>query len=135
MASRHAALLALLKLSPGWLVTALLRSGLLPRLSPVFRMATTSHSRAAARLTANRDLRALLGYLFYGQRLSRQGGRQEEEGGGWYRGGGGGCVATGGATIAIRVGNRGGKGRVVTGRGRVKLREGCVATVEGYVVS
>ncbi|TRZ10630.1 hypothetical protein HGM15179_016471 [Zosterops borbonicus] len=70
VASRHAALLALLKLSPGWLVTALLRSGLLPRLSPVFRMATTSHSRAAARLTANRDLRALLGYLFYGQRLS-----------------------------------------------------------------
>ncbi|NWQ99919.1 RETST reductase, partial [Paradoxornis webbianus] len=66
VASRHAALLALLKLSPRWLVTALLRSGLLSRLSPVFRMAATSHSQAAARLTANRDLRALLGYLFYG---------------------------------------------------------------------
>ncbi|XP_030821901.1 all-trans-retinol 13,14-reductase-like [Camarhynchus parvulus] len=66
VASRHAALLALLKLSPRWLVTALLRSGLLPRLSPVFRMATTSHSQAAARLTSNPDLRALFGYLFYG---------------------------------------------------------------------
>ncbi|XP_066060984.1 all-trans-retinol 13,14-reductase-like [Chamaea fasciata] len=66
VASRHAALLALLKLSPRWLVTVLLRSGLLSRLSPVFRMAATSHSQAAARLTANRDLRALLGYLFYG---------------------------------------------------------------------
>uniref|UniRef100_A0A8C3RGL8 Amine oxidase domain-containing protein n=1 Tax=Cyanoderma ruficeps TaxID=181631 RepID=A0A8C3RGL8_9PASS len=66
VASRHAALLALLKLSPRWIVAALLRSGLLPRLSPVFRMAATSHSQAAARLTANRDLRALLGYLFYG---------------------------------------------------------------------
>lgn len=71
MASRHAALLALLKLSPRWLVTVLLRSGLLPRLSPVFRMATTSHSQAAARLTANPDLRALFGYLFYGQGPSR----------------------------------------------------------------
>ncbi|XP_064255709.1 LOW QUALITY PROTEIN: all-trans-retinol 13,14-reductase-like [Passer domesticus] len=66
VASRHAALLALLKLSPRWLVAALLRSGLLPRLSPVFRLAATSHSQAAARLTANRDLRALFGYLFYG---------------------------------------------------------------------
>ncbi|XP_062364039.1 all-trans-retinol 13,14-reductase-like [Cinclus cinclus] len=66
VASRHAALLALLKLSPRWLVTLLLRSGLLPRLSPVFRMATTSHSQAAARLTSNHDLRALFGYLFYG---------------------------------------------------------------------
>ncbi|XP_071306807.1 all-trans-retinol 13,14-reductase-like isoform X1 [Agelaius tricolor] len=66
VASRHAALLALLKLSPRWLVTVLLRSGLLPRLSPVFRMAATSHSQAAARLTSNPDLRALFGYLFYG---------------------------------------------------------------------
>ncbi|KAI1230390.1 hypothetical protein IHE44_0010375, partial [Lamprotornis superbus] len=66
VASRHAALLALLKLSPRWLVTLLLRSGLLPRLSPVFRMATTSHSQAAAQLTSNPDLRALFGYLFYG---------------------------------------------------------------------
>lgn len=71
MASRHAALLALLKLSPRWLVTLLLRSGLLPRLSPVFRMATTSHSQAAAQLTSNPDLRALFGYLFYGQGASR----------------------------------------------------------------
>uniref|UniRef100_A0A8C5TZ39 All-trans-retinol 13,14-reductase n=1 Tax=Malurus cyaneus samueli TaxID=2593467 RepID=A0A8C5TZ39_9PASS len=66
VASRHAALLALLKLSPRWLVTLLLRLGLLPRLSPVFRMATTSHSQAVAQLTSNPDLRALFGYLFYG---------------------------------------------------------------------
>ncbi|XP_068852727.1 all-trans-retinol 13,14-reductase-like [Aphelocoma coerulescens] len=66
VASRHVALLAVLKLSPRWLVTLLLRLGLLPRLSPVFRMATTSHSQAVAQLTSDPDLRALLGYLFYG---------------------------------------------------------------------
>lgn len=71
VASRHVALLAVLKLSPRWLVTLLLRLGLLPRLSPVFRMATTSHSQAVAQLTSDPDLRALLGYLFYGQGLSR----------------------------------------------------------------
>lgn len=71
VASRHVALLAVLKLSPCWLVTVLLRLGLLPRLSPVFRMATTSHSQAAAQLTSDPDLRALLGYLFYGQGPSR----------------------------------------------------------------
>lgn len=67
VASRHVALLALVKLLPRWLVTVLLRTGLLHRLSPVFRMAATSHSQAVAQLTADRDLRALLSYLFYGQ--------------------------------------------------------------------
>ncbi|OWK53137.1 All-trans-retinol 13,14-reductase, partial [Lonchura striata] len=56
----------MLKLVPRWLVTVLLRSGLLHLLSPVFRMATTSHSRAVARLTSNADLRAVFTYLFYG---------------------------------------------------------------------
>ncbi|XP_050571486.1 all-trans-retinol 13,14-reductase-like [Cygnus atratus] len=66
MASRHVALLALLKMVPRWLAALLLRTGLVHRISPVFRMAATNHSEAVARLTANQDLRALLGYLFYG---------------------------------------------------------------------
>ncbi|XP_077644484.1 all-trans-retinol 13,14-reductase-like [Lonchura striata] len=66
VAARHVALLAMLKLVPRWLVTVLLRTGLLHLLSPVFRMATTSHSRAVARLTSNADLRAVFTYLFYG---------------------------------------------------------------------
>ncbi|NXC22619.1 RETST reductase, partial [Corythaeola cristata] len=66
MASRHVALLAALKMVPRWVAALLLRTGLLHRISPVFRMAATSHSEAVARLTADRDLRALLSYLFYG---------------------------------------------------------------------
>ncbi|XP_017694220.1 PREDICTED: all-trans-retinol 13,14-reductase-like [Lepidothrix coronata] len=66
VASRHVALLAVLKLVPRWVVTLLLRSGLLSLLSPVFRLAATSHSQAVAQLTSDPDLRALLGYLFYG---------------------------------------------------------------------
>lgn len=67
MASRHVALLAVLKLVPRWLAALLVRTGLIYWISPVFRMAATSHSEAVARLTADRDLRALLSYLFYGQ--------------------------------------------------------------------
>ncbi|NWI54468.1 RETST reductase, partial [Calyptomena viridis] len=74
VASRHVALLAVLKLAPRWVAALLVRSGLLPWLSPVFCMATTSHSQAMARLTTDPDLRALLGYLFYGQGPSRRGG-------------------------------------------------------------
>ncbi|KAI6072666.1 All-trans-retinol 13,14-reductase-like protein [Aix galericulata] len=66
MASRHVALLALLKMVPRWLAALLLRTGLVHRVSPVFRMAATGHSEAVARLTADQDLRALLSYLFYG---------------------------------------------------------------------
>ncbi|XP_052641186.1 all-trans-retinol 13,14-reductase-like [Harpia harpyja] len=66
MASRHVALLAVLKMVPRWLAALLVRTGLIYRISPVFRMAATSHSEAVARLTADRDLRALLSYLFYG---------------------------------------------------------------------
>uniref|UniRef100_A0A8B9SSR6 Amine oxidase domain-containing protein n=1 Tax=Anas platyrhynchos TaxID=8839 RepID=A0A8B9SSR6_ANAPL len=66
LASRHVALLALLKLVPRWLAALLLRTGLVHRISPVFRMAATGHSEAVARLTADQDLRALLSYLFYG---------------------------------------------------------------------
>ncbi|OXB55959.1 hypothetical protein ASZ78_011404, partial [Callipepla squamata] len=73
LASRHVALLALLKMVPRWMAAVLVRSGAVHWLSPVFRMAATSHSDAASRLTADRDLRALLSYLFYGQRVSRCG--------------------------------------------------------------
>ncbi|KAM8795383.1 all-trans-retinol 13,14-reductase-like [Eudromia elegans] len=66
LAARHVALLALLKMVPMWLVTVLVRTGLIYRISPVFRMAATSHSEAVAGLTADGDLRALLSYLFYG---------------------------------------------------------------------
>ncbi|KAK2522410.1 LOW QUALITY PROTEIN: all-trans-retinol 13,14-reductase-like [Columba livia] len=66
MASRHVALLAVLKLVPRWVATLLVRTGLIYRISPVFRVAATSHSDAVARLTADPDLRALLSYLFYG---------------------------------------------------------------------
>ncbi|XP_009569449.2 all-trans-retinol 13,14-reductase [Cuculus canorus] len=66
MASRHVALLVVLKLMPRWLAALLVRTGLIYRISPVFRMAATSHSEAVAQLTADRDLRALLSYLFYG---------------------------------------------------------------------
>ncbi|XP_075631301.1 LOW QUALITY PROTEIN: all-trans-retinol 13,14-reductase-like [Balearica regulorum gibbericeps] len=66
MASRHVALLAVLKMVPRWLAALLVRTGLIYCVSPVFRMAATSHSEAVARLTADRDLRALLSYLFYG---------------------------------------------------------------------
>ncbi|XP_054080464.1 all-trans-retinol 13,14-reductase-like [Rissa tridactyla] len=66
MASRHVALLAVLKMVPRWLATFLVRTSLIYWISPVFRMAATSHSEAVARLTGDRDLRALLSYLFYG---------------------------------------------------------------------
>ncbi|XP_075027500.1 all-trans-retinol 13,14-reductase-like [Calonectris borealis] len=66
MASRHVALLAVLKMVPRWLATLLVRTGLIYWISPVFRLAATSHSEAVARLTDDRDLRALLSYLFYG---------------------------------------------------------------------
>ncbi|XP_061203810.1 all-trans-retinol 13,14-reductase-like isoform X2 [Neopsephotus bourkii] len=66
VASRHVALLAVLKMVPRCLAALLVRTGLIYCISPVFRMAATSHSQAVARLTNNRDLRALLCYFFYG---------------------------------------------------------------------
>ncbi|XP_062451344.1 all-trans-retinol 13,14-reductase-like [Rhea pennata] len=66
LAARRVALLAVLKMVPLWLVTFLVRTGLIYWISPIFRMAATSHSEAVARLTADGDLRALLSYLFYG---------------------------------------------------------------------
>ncbi|NWI12065.1 RETST reductase, partial [Crypturellus soui] len=66
LAARRVALLAVLKMVPLWLASFLARTGLIYWVSPVFRMAATSHSEAVARLTADGDLRALLSYLFYG---------------------------------------------------------------------
>uniref|UniRef100_A0A8C4J178 All-trans-retinol 13,14-reductase-like n=1 Tax=Dromaius novaehollandiae TaxID=8790 RepID=A0A8C4J178_DRONO len=66
LAARRVALLAVLKMVPLWLATFLVRTGLVYWISPIFRMAATSHSEAVAQLTADGDLRALLSYLFYG---------------------------------------------------------------------
>ncbi|XP_025962715.2 all-trans-retinol 13,14-reductase [Dromaius novaehollandiae] len=66
LAARRVALLAVLKMVPLWLATFLVRTGLAYWISPIFRMAATSHSEAVAQLTADGDLRALLSYLFYG---------------------------------------------------------------------
>ncbi|NXI16408.1 RETST reductase, partial [Irena cyanogastra] len=135
VASRHAALLALLKLSPRWLVTLLLRSGLLPRLSPVFRMATTSHSQAAARLTANPDLRALLGYLFYGTAprdssfLVNALMVHHYQRGAWYPRGGG----SGGAFHAVPVIERAG-GRVLVRAPVTRVLVSAAGTALGVAV-
>uniref|UniRef100_A0A8C4J1H8 All-trans-retinol 13,14-reductase-like n=1 Tax=Dromaius novaehollandiae TaxID=8790 RepID=A0A8C4J1H8_DRONO len=59
-------LAALGAMVPLWLATFLVRTGLVYWISPIFRMAATSHSEAVAQLTADGDLRALLSYLFYG---------------------------------------------------------------------
>lgn len=80
MASRHVALLAVLKLVPRWVAALLVRTGLIYRISPVFRVAATSHSDAVARLTADPDLRALLSYLFYGWGVAIGRGCRDREG-------------------------------------------------------
>ncbi|XP_075774522.1 all-trans-retinol 13,14-reductase-like [Pelodiscus sinensis] len=59
-------LVAVLKMIPRWLATLLVRSGLIHWVSPVFKMAATSHSQVLERLTANKDLQVVLSYLFYG---------------------------------------------------------------------
>ncbi|XP_075999201.1 all-trans-retinol 13,14-reductase-like [Genypterus blacodes] len=66
LASRRTPLIAALKMIPYWLVNFLIRTGLLHRISSVFRLATTSHSEMMSRLTQNKDLQALSAYLFYG---------------------------------------------------------------------
>ncbi|XP_038610205.1 all-trans-retinol 13,14-reductase-like, partial [Tachyglossus aculeatus] len=59
-------LLAMLKMVPLWLASALIRSGILHWLSPVFRLAVSGHSAVVNGLTDNRHLRVVLSYLFYG---------------------------------------------------------------------
>ncbi|XP_023868658.1 inactive all-trans-retinol 13,14-reductase-like [Salvelinus sp. IW2-2015] len=65
-AARRINLLAGLKMMPMWLVGFLSRTGLLERISSVFRMAITKHTEKMATLTKNKDLHALSAYLFYG---------------------------------------------------------------------
>ncbi|CAG5898276.1 unnamed protein product [Menidia menidia] len=66
LSSRRTPLIAALKIIPSWLVTVLVRTGLLHRMSAVFRLATTSHSDMMSSLTENKDLQALSAYFFYG---------------------------------------------------------------------
>uniref|UniRef100_UPI0037E72136 all-trans-retinol 13,14-reductase-like n=1 Tax=Semicossyphus pulcher TaxID=241346 RepID=UPI0037E72136 len=66
LAARRTPLIAVLKMIPFWLVNFLVRTGLLHRISSVFRLAATNHSEIMARLTQNKDLQALSAYLFYG---------------------------------------------------------------------
>lgn len=66
LASKRTPLIAVLKIIPYWLVNFLVRTGLLYRMSSVFRLATTSHTEMMSRLTQNKDLQALSAYLFYG---------------------------------------------------------------------
>ncbi|XP_030638838.1 inactive all-trans-retinol 13,14-reductase-like [Chanos chanos] len=66
LSSRHTPLLASLKMMPLWLANFLIRTGLLDRISYIFRLASTSHSHMITKLTKNKDLQALSAYLFYG---------------------------------------------------------------------
>ncbi|KAF3699593.1 putative all-trans-retinol 13,14-reductase [Channa argus] len=66
LASRQMPLIAILKITPYWLVNFLARTGLLGRISSVFRLTTTNHSEIMSRLTQNKDLQALSAYHFYG---------------------------------------------------------------------
>ncbi|KAK7939336.1 hypothetical protein WMY93_002662 [Mugilogobius chulae] len=66
VASKRTPLIAILKIIPYWLVKFLVQTGLLDRISSVFRLATTNHSELMSNLTQNKDLQALSAYLFYG---------------------------------------------------------------------
>uniref|UniRef100_H3D0Q1 Amine oxidase domain-containing protein n=1 Tax=Tetraodon nigroviridis TaxID=99883 RepID=H3D0Q1_TETNG len=65
-ASRHTPLVAILKIVPYWMVHLLVWTGLLDRVSSVFSLAATTHSKMISSLTQNKDLQALSAYLFYG---------------------------------------------------------------------
>ncbi|XP_003222713.2 all-trans-retinol 13,14-reductase [Anolis carolinensis] len=64
--SKHVALLAVLKMIPSWLSTFLIRCGLIHWISPVFRLACSSHSKMATQLTSNQELLTIFSYFFYG---------------------------------------------------------------------
>lgn len=66
LASKRTPLIAILKIMPYWMVNLLNQTGLLDRISSVFRLATTNHSELMSRLTQNKDLQTLSAYLFYG---------------------------------------------------------------------
>ncbi|XP_029429951.1 all-trans-retinol 13,14-reductase-like [Rhinatrema bivittatum] len=62
----HVPLIAMLKMVPLWLALALIRSGLVNWISPIFKLAASSHSEVLGQLTSNKDLQAVFSYLFYG---------------------------------------------------------------------
>ncbi|XP_063281611.1 all-trans-retinol 13,14-reductase-like [Pelobates fuscus] len=64
--ARHVALLGALKILPYSLTLLLLRSRLLHWISPIFRMAESSHQDIVGNLTSNKDLQTVFSYLFYG---------------------------------------------------------------------
>lgn len=57
---------------PYWMVNFLIWTGLLNRISTVFRLAATNHSEVISQLTQNKDLQALSAYLFYGENQSNK---------------------------------------------------------------
>uniref|UniRef100_A0A3Q2PWT5 Putative all-trans-retinol 13,14-reductase n=1 Tax=Fundulus heteroclitus TaxID=8078 RepID=A0A3Q2PWT5_FUNHE len=65
-ASRRTPLFAMLKILPYPVVNFLIWTGLLDKISSVFRLASTSHSEMMSQLTQNKDLQALSAYFFYG---------------------------------------------------------------------
>ncbi|KAH0626738.1 hypothetical protein JD844_001881 [Phrynosoma platyrhinos] len=65
--SKHVALLAVLKMIPLWLSMFLIQWGLIHWISPVFKLACSSHSKMATQLTSNKDLQAIFSYFFYGE--------------------------------------------------------------------
>ncbi|XP_069490455.1 all-trans-retinol 13,14-reductase-like [Ambystoma mexicanum] len=66
IAATRVPLIAMLKMIPQCLSLALIRSGLIHWISPVFKMAASSHTSILSQLTSNKDLQAVLSYLFYG---------------------------------------------------------------------
>ncbi|MBN3305468.1 RETST reductase, partial [Amia calva] len=66
LSARRTPLVASLKFMPLWLVRFLIRTGILHRISPIYGLATTSHSELLGKLTQNKDLQALSAYFFYG---------------------------------------------------------------------
>ncbi|KAM4606856.1 all-trans-retinol 13,14-reductase isoform 2-T2 [Discoglossus pictus] len=64
--ARDVPLLAILKMIPQRLSILLLRSRLLHLLSPVLKLAESSHQDVVSSLTSNMDLQTIFSYLFYG---------------------------------------------------------------------
>ncbi|KAM9296263.1 all-trans-retinol 13,14-reductase-like [Gastrophryne carolinensis] len=64
--ARHVPLVAMLKIIPRWLALGLVRSGFLHWISPIFRLAESSHQEVIDGLTSNKELQTMFSYLFYG---------------------------------------------------------------------
>ncbi|KAJ1136333.1 hypothetical protein NDU88_002750 [Pleurodeles waltl] len=62
----HVKLIAIMKMIPLWLSLAMIRSGLVHWISPVFKLVVSNHTDVLNRLTSNKDLQTILSYIFYG---------------------------------------------------------------------